>query len=77
MPAAASRLIHAKTWVHYVIKHVDDQIDDNKEKGNQDQIGRHDGNIHDLQRLQEQLPHAGPLEYCFCDNGKGNQRTQL
>src|SRR5271166_504242 len=60
--------LDAQPRVHGRVDEIDNEIDDDKQRGDEQEIGGHDWNVGVLNRLQEQLPHAGPGEHRFGDD---------
>ena len=48
-----------------------------EKEGDEQEIGRHDRDIDVLNRLQEELTHAGPGEHRLGDDGEGDDRAEL
>src|SRR5690606_26757816 len=69
--------LHAQARIDREVQQIDDQVDDDENEGDQDQVGRHHGDVHHADRLDEEQPHAGPLEDRFRDDGKGDDGAQL
>src|SRR5216684_1256525 len=75
--AAGHGAVDAQARVDGVVEQVDDQVDDDEEKGDQHEIGRHDGNIGKADRLDDEDAHAGPLKDGLGDDGEGDDRAEL
>src|SRR6056297_3298628 len=73
-PAGA---VDAQARVDREIEHVDDQVDTHEHHRNEHQIGGHDGNIHELDRVDEEKADAGPLKHRLGDDREGDDRAQL
>ena len=52
-------------------------VDDDEEEADEEQIGRHHGDVDEAHRLDEQQAHAGPLEHRLGDDREGDQRADL
>src|SRR5579885_179528 len=75
--AARRGAIDAQARIDGVVEEIDDEIDDDEEEGDKHEIGRHHGNVGEADRLDDEKPHAGPLEHRLGDDGKGDDRAQL
>src|SRR5271155_3078116 len=63
--------------VHGDVEEIDDEIDDHEQRRDQQEVGRHDRNVRVLNRLQEELAHAGPGEHRLGDNRESDDRAEL
>src|SRR5690242_8719013 len=57
--------------VDHVIEEIDDEVDDDEEEGDEHEIGRHHGNVGEVDGLNDQEPHARPLKDRLGDDGEG------
>src|SRR6056297_2006314 len=69
--------VDAQARVDREIEHVDDQVDADEHHRDEHQVGGHDGDIDELDGVDEQQVHAGPLEHRLGDDGEGDDRAEL
>src|SRR4051794_33560989 len=59
------------------VEQVDHQVDADEDQRDEHEIGRHDGNVRGADRLDEQQPHARPLEHRLRHDGEGDDAAEL
>src|SRR3954452_18666108 len=59
------------------IEQVDHQVDADEDQRDQHQVGRHDRDIGGADRLDEEQPHARPLEHRLRHDGEGDDAAEL
>src|SRR6266851_3455962 len=74
MPSTA---IDAQARIDGVVKKIDDEIDDDKEEGDQHKIGRHHRDVGKTDRLDDEEADARPLEHRLGDDGEGDDGAEL
>jgi hypothetical protein len=58
-PLAGNIALDAQARVHRVVHEIDDEVDEDEHQGNEAKIRRHDGDVSEVDRLDEQKPHPG------------------
>ena len=71
------RLLDPQSRIDGEVQHVDHEVDDDENQRDQAEVGGHHRDVGELNGLDEQQAHAGPLEHRLGDDCKGNQRPQL
>src|SRR4051794_11851312 len=67
----------AEPRVDDCVQDVDHEIDRDEDEGDEQEVRRHDRDIDVLDGLQEQQPHAGPLEHRLRDDREGDDGAEL
>src|SRR5579883_2116313 len=62
--------VEAQARVDHVVEKIDDEIDDDEEEGDEHEVGRHHGNVGEIDGLHDQEAHARPLEDGLGDDRK-------
>src|SRR5499427_11145605 len=63
LPLGGDAPLDAEPGVDGIVHEVDDEIDHDKHERNEAQIGRHHRNVREVDSLDEEQSHAGPLEH--------------
>ena len=74
---AAGTALDAQARVDGVVQQVDDEVDDDEHQRDEAQVGGHHRDVGELHRLDEQQPHAGPLEHRLGDDRERDDRAEL
>src|SRR6056297_4230698 len=69
--------VDAQARVDREIEHVDDQVDAHEHHRDEHQVGGHDGDIDELDRVDEEKADARPLKHRLGDDREGDDATQL
>src|SRR5262249_60618785 len=75
--AATTRSAGADAGIEDAIEHVDGEVDDDEERGRDEDHALHDGIIAVVDRLDGQPSHSGPREHGLGDDGAPEERAEL
>src|SRR5262249_237936 len=75
--AATIRSAGADAGIEDAIEHVDGEVDDDEERGRDEDHALHDGIIAVVDRLDGQPSHSGPREHGLGDDGAPEERAEL
>jgi hypothetical protein len=74
---AVAGALDAQARIDCVVQQVDNEIDDDEEQRDQAQVGGHHRHVGDADGLDEEQPHAGPLEHRLGDDRERDDRAEL
>ena len=65
------------TWIEQRIQDVDQQVDDDEERHDHEQVRDDHRPVEQVDRVDQELAHAGPCEHALGDDRERDQRAEL
>src|SRR5690349_14930462 len=74
---SALRVGQAHARIERRVQHVDGEVDHDEERDEHEAVSDDDRPIEEVDRIDQQLAHAGPREHALGDDGECDQRAEL